>query len=313
MTIGVAIPVLNGALELPGLLSSIADEGCHCTVLVIDSGSTDATSTVVAEFPSVRYHRILRTDFNHGATRELARKILATDITVFLTQDVRPLPGFLRELVEPILNGDAVVTYARQLPHVGADIFEAFPREYNYGRRSHARTIADTALYGVYTFFCSDSCAAYSNAALDKVGGFIPTLTNEDYFATARLLQAGGTISYVAEAQVHHSHRYSLAQEFKRYFDTGYVRAENPWVTVLTGQAEMRGSSFAKALFGHLSLQAPWLLPYAFVQTAIKWIGYRAGFFSYGTPAWWCRMLSSQRYYWDSQYFSSTSSRTSHQ
>jgi hypothetical protein len=73
---------------------------------------------------------------------------------------------------------------------------------------------------------------------LDRIGGFEPTLTNEDYFAVARLLRAGGAdclcgrIPGAAFASLH------LEQEFRRYFDTGYVRAENGWVNDLAGHAE---------------------------------------------------------------------------
>ena len=75
--------------------------------------------------------------------------------------------------------------------------------------------------------------------------GGTSVLTNENYFAVADLLQKGYKI---AAAVVKHSHRYTLWQEFQRYFDTGYVRAKNPLIQQLVAQAESRGVEFVAAL-----------------------------------------------------------------
>ena len=278
MTVGIAIPALNGARELARLLPVLASEPGIDVLLVVDSGSTDDTTEILRAYPQVRCLIIPRADFNHGATREMARRELKTDIAVFLTQDVIPEPGFLAPLIAPLAAGIASVSYARQLPHSGADFFEAFPREFNYTADSNVRALADARHHGVYTFFCSDSCAAYVNASLDVIGGFRPILTNEDYFAVARLMQAGKQIAYVAESRVQHSHRYTMVEEFRRYFDTGYVRAENPWVSELVGQAEGRGAAFARQMLQRLWRDAPWRIPYAVLQTAAKWFGFRAGY-----------------------------------
>lgn len=302
MTVGIAILTLNALGDLPRLLPLVMSEPTPKRVVIFDSSSIDGTIGWVEAQTGLELERIRREDFNHGATREYARKFLGTDIVVFLTQDVLPEPGWLESLVSPILRGDVVVAYARQLPHVGADIFESFPRVFNYPTGSQRRTLADVGKYGVYTFFCSDSCSAYLNQALDEIGGFEPTLTNEDYFAVARLLQAGGAISYVAEAEVKHSHRYALREEFNRYFDTGYVRAENPWVTEIVGQAEARGSAMVSRFLSVLLLTAPWLIPYAILQIGAKWLGYRMGFMGHRCPRRWCWRFSSQKYYWSSKY-----------
>lgn len=306
MTVGIGILTLNAERELPGTLAALRAEEGWDQILVVDSGSADRTCALLLDYPEVRLLSLPPSEFNHGATREMIRHQLGCDIVVFLTQDVVPEPGFLPLLVDPIRSGEAVVAYARQLPRPGAGFFEAFPREFNYPPESHVRSLKDVSGFGVYTFFCSDSCAAYANAALDEIGGFPTTLTNEDYLAVARLLQAGHRIKYVAEARVVHSHRYTLAQEFRRYFDTGYVRAENPWITALVGPAERRGARLARELFARLGRRAPHLIPYAVVQTAVKWLGFRAGFLSRGRPRWWCRLLSSQRYYWSSRHCPAT-------
>ena len=302
MTVGVAIVTLNAEHEVEPALRVVLASPAVKRCLVLDSSSTDGT-VALARRLGAEVHLLPRAEFNHGATREKARKLLGTDIVVLLTQDVIPEIDFIAPLIEPIQRGNAVVAYSRQLPHLGAGFLEAFPREFNYPAESDLRSIADTARHGVYAFFCSDSAAAYLNSALDGIGGFEPILTNEDYFAVARLLRAGGSIAYAAGSRVRHSHRYTLMQEFKRYFDTGYVRAENSWVNDLVGQAESRGASFAKVMLRRLGQSAPYLIPYALLQTGVKWVGYRVGYLSLRMPLWWCRWLSSQRYYWHSIHY----------
>ena len=71
-----------------------------------------------------------------------------------MTQDAYPVNNaMLERLVRPLLQGEASVSYARQIPHEGADIFEAFPRVFNYPPVSHSRDIGDLKKYGVFTFF----------------------------------------------------------------------------------------------------------------------------------------------------------------
>jgi rhamnosyltransferase len=244
---------------------------------------------------------IPRAEFNHGATRELGRQLLGTDIVIMMTQDaVLESSTAIPTLVTRMRENEADIAYGRQLPKPGADIFEAWPREFNYPCNSHRRTLQDVGRHGVYTFFCSDSFAAYRQSSLDRVGGFEYVLTNEDYFTTARVLAAGGAIMYVADAAVFHSHRYTLWQEFTRYFDTGFVRGQRPWVQQLVGRAERRGANMVGGLIARLWRERPSQVPYALVQAAAKWIGFRLGYYSVHAPAWWNRSLSSQKYYWAS-------------
>lgn len=303
MTTGIAILTLNAAEQVGVLLGILRGEEGWDKIVVFDSESRDGTASVVSRFREVEFVQINRRDFNHGATREFARKYLGTDVVVMMTQDIIPVPGFLEKLVAPLESGMAAVSYARQLPHRSADIFEAFPRFFNYGEEDELRSLKDIPKYGVYTFFCSDSCSAYLNSALDEIGGFEAVLTNEDYFAVAKLLKKGANIAYVAKACVHHSHSYTLKEEFKRYFDNGYVRGKYKWVNELVGQAEARGASMAKSFLVALARRRPWMLPYAILQLGAKWLGFRVGYFGSCFPSFWCRMFSSQPYYWNSYYY----------
>lgn len=299
-TVGVIIPTLNAISKINRCLEPIVMSNINIEkILVADSMSNDQT-VKCAKSIGVEVVIIEKGKFNHGTTRELARKQMGTEIVIYLTQDALLHSNeTLHKLIEPILTNEAVVTYARQIPNDGAGILERFTREFNYGDKPQLKSLEDVDHYGVHTFFCSNSCAAWLNSALDEIGGFKHTLTNEDYFACAELLLRGYKVAYVPEAIVIHSHNYTLKQEFQRYFDTGYVRAERPYIQELVGKAEKLGTSFFYSLLERLWKEQPILIPYAFIQTTIKWLGYKIGFFSLNLPMWLKRLLSGQKYYWD--------------
>lgn len=301
MSIGVVFITHYAKRHLAAALPPILASPLRPRVLVVNSSSNDGTVEEAARLGAETLV-IPRAEFNHGRTRELARHHLGTEIVVMMTPDAYALDhSLIDRLIEPIRAGQAAVSYARQIPHDGADVFEAFPRHFNYPAQSHIRGMNDLSTYGSYLFFCSDTCAAYLNRALDAIGGFQPVLTGEDSYAVAKLQMAGYRVAYVAEAVVKHSHRYTLAQEFRRYFDTGLCRAEHcALLSDIVGGDGRRGGQFAKEFLTHLMRHHPLKLPYGLLQTGVKWLGYKIGALSVRAPLWWKRSCSSQDYYWSS-------------
>lgn len=300
MSVGVVIITHNARHHLPHCLPPLIQSPIKPKILLVNSSSTDGTVELAKQF-GVETAVIPRKEFNHGATREWARKKIGTDIVVMITPDAYAQnKDVLTTLIRPIVEKKAVCAYAKQIPHHNADLFETFPRDYNYPETSHIRSIADLSKHGVYTFFFSDSFGAYLNSALDEIGGFTPVLTGEDTVACAKLLHKGHKVAYVAEARVHHSHRYSLKQEFKRHFDTGLAR--NTYRHLIASDTA-RGKDYVKALFKHLVEQRKFhLIPYAFFQCTAKWLGYKIGEKSNKAPLAFKKLLSSQDFYWNSIY-----------
>jgi rhamnosyltransferase len=264
-TIGVFIPTFNAGPDLKKLLQSILDCTLPIKLLIVDSSSSDGTVDYVKKI-GIETIAINQHEFNHGYTREFARKRLGTDIVVMLTQDVLPIGHcYLKLLTEPLINkSDIAVSYGRQIGKSGAGPFESFSRSFNYGTYPQVRGIDDVEKYGAHLFFCSNSFAAYKNSALDKVGGFATVLTNEDYLATAELLKSGFKIAYVPNAIVRHSHPYSLKEEFKRSFDNGYIRSITPDIIKIVGNSEKKGIEYTHKLFKLLLANYPIVLQLRF-------------------------------------------------
>jgi rhamnosyltransferase len=297
-SVGCVILTYQAKAHLKKCLTPLLNSPLRPRILVVDSSSTDGTVDM-AEDLGVETKVIPQSAFNHGTTREMARQFLNTDIVCMLTQDAYLSDSeALSHLIAPLVTSQAAIAYAKQIPHPGASFFEAFHRAYNYPNQSQLRSIHDTRQYGVYTFFCSDSCAAYSNAALNEIGGFEEVLLGEDTVATAKILRNGHKIAYVAESIVYHSHRYSLWQEFCRSFDTGLARERYASLIRCEGGDRQRGVDYIKTMFSKLIKEKPWLFPYAVAYTAAKWSGYQIGKRSISAPIAFKHALSSQKFYW---------------
>jgi len=269
-------------------------------VLVLDSDSTDETVTI-ARAHGAETHAVARADFNHGGTRQRAAELAGdVDVLVFLTQDaVLAHPDALARLLAAFADPQTGVAYGRQLPRPGAGPIEAHARLFNYPAQSHHVRPEQVAAFGIKAPFLSNSFSAYRRSALDAAGGFPSrVIQSEDMYVGARALECGWSIAYVGDANAHHSHAYSVRQDFQRYFDIGVFHAQEPWIRATHGSASGEGLRFVRSELRYLLVRAPWLIPSALVRTAAKLLGFRLGLRYSALSGRWRRRLSMQKYYW---------------
>lgn len=276
--IGVVIPTYQAESCLASCLTPLVSQIPPRHILVIDSSSTDRTQEIAHSF-GTSFITIPSKHFNHGLTREIGRKHLQQPIVIFTTQDAVFKKDTIKELIGPLICGKASIAYGRQLPHPGASLLERLPRYFNYPQKNQLRSLADITIYGSYTFFCSNACAAYLNNALDEIGGFPETSFGEDTLVTAYLLKKGHKIAYVATAHVFHSHHYSLKQEFIRYIAIGKSRRMLEAIINQKVNDVKLGKKYAALLLKTVAIKQPFLIPYAILQTLVKWLGYNLGYF----------------------------------
>ena len=103
---------------------------------------------------------------------------------------------------------------------------------------------------------------------------------------------------YVSDAHVIHSHKFSLIENFKRMFDTGYVRGERKYIQDLVGHADSRGAKLTISMFKKIIKEKPQILPYAILQTTLKYLGFKIGYYGTNLPIKLKKFLSGQKYYW---------------
>ena len=281
MNTSILIPTYNASQHLERLLIALRSQRLKdAEILIIDSSSQDKTIDIAKAF-GVRVLTIPQKQFDHGGTRTMVGKLATGDILVYLTQDALPVDEkAVRTLIRPLYEDNTIgLTFGRQIPYENATPLARHLRFFNYPDRSYTRVVGDKALYGVKTAFCSNSFAAYRRSALENVGWFQDKLLmGEDLHVCARMLMKGYRVGYIAEAVVYHSHNYTVAQEFKRYFDLGVFFEKECWLLDEFGRPEGEGIKFVRSEFSYLrSHGLLHLLPISLMRAAAKLIGYRLG------------------------------------
>ena len=279
--ISVIIPTYNASSYLAVQLKALAAQTIRdAEILLIDSSSTDDTREIAKSY-GVRTIVIPKVDFDHGGTRTLAGRQVRGDALVYFTQDALPQNEYAIERLVKALEQDPQIgaVFGRQIPRPHATPFAQHLRFFNYPDQSYTRMFTDRAAYGVKTAFCSNSFAAYRRSALENVGWFQDNLLmGEDLHVCARMLMKGYRVGYIAEAVVYHSHNYTIAQEFKRYFDLGVFFKKEHWLLDEFGRPEGEGIKFMRSEFSYLrSHGLLHLFPISLMRAAAKLIGYRLG------------------------------------
>lgn len=281
MRVALIIPTRNAGAHLDRLLPAIAMQTLQPDeFLVVDSASGDGT---VARFLEVgaRVEVIEPNQFNHGGTRRWASQQVEADALIYLTQDAIPATAETFARIIEALHGesDIGVAYGRQLPHLDAGILGAQSRRFNYPLASRTKRLADAAELGIKTCFSSDSFSAYRADALEAVGGFpSDVIGSEDAYVAARMLLAGYAVRYAADAEVRHSHDYSLVEEFRRYFDIGVFYGRERWIGEAFGTAGGEGFRYVRAeLRALIDAGAFWRVPEVLLRSAAKLLGYKIG------------------------------------
>jgi len=267
--------------------------------LIIDSTSDDGSVEQAKEF-GFSITVIDRKTFNHGATRQKAiDDNEGFDFVIFLTQDALLYNDkALSELLSAFDSPDVAAVCGRQLPHKQAKPIEAHARLCSYSTVSNVRSLKDAESLGIKAAFLSNSFAAYRISALQRIGGFPDdVIFAEDMYVAAKLLLAGYSIAYAADACVYHSHNYSFMQELRRYFDMGVFHAREPWIRQRLGSAEGAGAKFIVSEFKYLLKHAIWQIPESFLRTMLRYIGFRLGIMEHKLPIWLKRKLAMNKGY----------------
>jgi len=302
-SVSVIVPVHRGEATLPRLLTSIRAQRPPCDELWILE--TDPTPTIadLARSVGAEYVEVDGASFDHAGTRTAAARQATGEVLVFLTQDVILRDeSTLSRLVESLLSDDRIgAAYGRQIPDENADPVAAVKRLFNYPDRSRTKTAADRGELGLRTPFISNAFAAYRRWALEDIGLFgRRELICEDVRAGATLLEAGWTIHYEADAVVHHTHHFSLGQEFGRYFDIGVAHHRHRWILDRFGGSDGDGLRYLRVGFAHLRRERQWLkMPEFVLRAMLGRVAYSLGRHHRGLPRSWRRRLSSFPGWWD--------------
>jgi L-ascorbate metabolism protein UlaG (beta-lactamase superfamily)/glycosyltransferase involved in cell wall biosynthesis len=209
--ISIIIRTLNEGRHLDDLLNAIAIQntnGLEQEVIIVDSGSTDATLKI-AQQHGCRILHISREDFSFGRSLNIGCEAANGDILVITSGHCVPASkDWLFNLCQPLLEDEVSYTYGKQLGGEQSHYSE---------KRIFDKYFPDHVSNGQSEFFCNNA-----NAALRfrdwKQFRFDEDLTGlEDMDLAQRLVQQAGKVVYVPDATVYHYHEESWPQVQRRF------------------------------------------------------------------------------------------------
>lgn len=210
MSVAVIIRAFNEEAHIGRLLTGIREQRKRPEeVILVDSGSTDAT-VAIAEAFGATIVPIARDDFSFGRALNRGIDAAESDLIVLASAHVYPIyDNWLESLLEPFDRFDEVgLSFGRQTTPPDGSFSERrlleqwFPAESRIDREHP---------------FCNNANAAIRRELwLDRP--YDEQLTGLEDLAWAKgLLAAGGALAYVAEAPIIHVHDESFTQTVNRY------------------------------------------------------------------------------------------------
>ncbi|HEY6068478.1 MAG TPA: glycosyltransferase, partial [Gaiellaceae bacterium] len=221
--ISVLIPVKNGGAGLVRCLEGIARQEVEdeVEVVVVDSGSSDG-SVERARDLGAHVHEIDPGQFVHGATRNLAAQLSRGDVLVFTVQDAVPADErWLATLVGALDGAGVAGAYGRQLPHEDASPPERFFLDFMYGPTPRIQRLADVGELTFEQTLFSNVNSAIPRRVWERNPFQDDVRMSEDQEWSRRMLLSGRAIAYEPRAAVRHSHAYTLAGAFRRFYASG--------------------------------------------------------------------------------------------
>jgi L-ascorbate metabolism protein UlaG (beta-lactamase superfamily)/glycosyltransferase involved in cell wall biosynthesis len=211
VNISIVIRTLNEAANLDALLNNIKTQknnGLSYEVILVDSGSTDAT-IAIAQRHGCHIHHISRHEFSFGRSLNIGCEASNGDILVFISGHCLPTDEYwLYNLCQPIINGNAQYTYGRQLGNS-----ESYFSECQIFNKYFPNQITHKNV----EYYCNNANSAISRTAWEEYF-FNESLTGlEDMDLAKRLVRDGGIVTYVYDSTVFHLHNETMHQVRHRF------------------------------------------------------------------------------------------------
>ena len=205
----IVIRAYNEERHIGRLLDGITQQSLPgAQIILVDSGSTDATVSIAARYPVEVVHlRPEEFTFGHSLNLGLARA--AADVVVIASAHVYPVyPDWLERLLEPFHAPQVALVYGKQR---GAErthfsehmIFHQWFPDASVARQGHP--------------FCNNANAAIRRTLWEQhpYDESLPAL--EDLAWARWAFENGGGIAYSAEAEVIHVHNETWKGVHNRY------------------------------------------------------------------------------------------------
>lgn len=232
MKVDIVCPLYKAENLIEGFLQRLAEqEGIEIGKAVFpitESEGMEKTAEII-EKAGYTWFAVKKEEFSHSLTREKAvMEYCESEVVVMMSEDVIPQnPNSIKTLAEAV-DEKVVYAYGRQICKNKS--IERYIRNKNYGEQSQTVCLEDVEKLQLKAFFSSDAFSAYHRPTFVELGGYdgVHMMMSEDMYYAKKIIEKGYFKAYVAEAVVEHSHKFTLKQLYKRYYETGKWFAEHP-------------------------------------------------------------------------------------
>jgi rhamnosyltransferase len=221
--VSVLIPTYRPGPSIVRVLEKVASQRVDVPfeVVIVDSTSSPDDVARMRSYP-VRFHQIPAAEFGHGRTRNLLASLASGDVLLFLSQDAEPVSEhWMSRLLQPLQDGHVAGAYARQIPRATADPLIRFFLQRTYGPKRARRRLSSSQAASIDDMFFSNVSSAIRRDVWRQHPFRDDIVMSEDQYWAFDVLNAGYDVVYVPEAQVYHSHNYTLPKLFTRNWESG--------------------------------------------------------------------------------------------
>lgn len=207
--ISVIIRCFNEEKHIGRLLSGIQEQTRDdVELIVVDSGSTDATVAIASHYP-VKLVSIQPEDFSFGYSLNQGCAVAGGEFLVFASAHVYPVyADWLEQLLKPFDNPDIALSYGKQrgnelTKYSEHQVFAKWFPAHSHSTQTHP--------------FCNNANAAVRRSFWEQFP-YDETLSGlEDLDWAKRIIAAGYKIAYAADAEVVHVHEETPLKIYNRY------------------------------------------------------------------------------------------------
>ena len=209
MNCSIIIRAYNEASHLPRLLEGISHQTVKdVEVILVDSGSTDATASIAESFEA-KVARIAADEFTFGRSLNLGIKAAKHELIVIASAHVYPVyPDWLECLLRPFEDEKVALVYGKQRgtstsKFSEGQIFQQWFPDVDIARQSSP--------------FCNNANAAIRRSLWEK-HPYDETLTGLEDVAWAKWAQTRGCdVAYSTKAEIIHAHNETPRGILNRY------------------------------------------------------------------------------------------------
>lgn len=205
----IVIRAYNEEKHIARLMRGIREQSMKdVEVILVDSGSTDATVQIAESFGAV-IRQIAPSDFTFGKSLNRGIEAASREMIVMASAHVYPVyPDWLESLLQPFADEKVALTYGKQRGPASAKFSEQQIFKQWYPNQSKTRQ---------ETAFCNNANAAIRKS-LWQMQKYDESLTGLEDLAWAKWAkEQGHAIAYVAEAEIIHVHNETPQGVYNRY------------------------------------------------------------------------------------------------